>query len=143
MNANKRMGWASVVVTVGAVLFSFSASAQEKKAVPDFTIGNKGAIHFNVPVKAGAEVLKPGMYQLQHVVEGGEHFVAFKVVSMPAGYRHGSTRTAAEASARVKCTVAPLDKKAKRTAITLRTNASGEKEIAELLIAGESFKHVL
>jgi hypothetical protein len=133
----------AAAVALGLVLNLPTASAQEKKATPDFTVGNKGSIHLNVKVKAGSVVLEPGMYQLQHAVEAGEHFIAFKPVSMPAGYRHGNTQVAKEASARIKCTVAPLDKKASKTALTLRTNAAGEKEVAEVQVAGESFKHVL
>lgn len=130
-------------VALGVVLNLPTVSAQEKQGTPDFTVGNQGTIHLNVKVKAGTTVLEPGMYQLQHTVEGGEHFIEFKPVLMPAGYRHGNTQVAKEASARLKCSVAPLEKKANKTALTLRTNAAGEKEIAEVQVAGESFKHVL
>ena len=41
------------------------------------TIGKKGDIHFTTPVQAGDTVLQPGMYRVQHVVEGSEHFVVF------------------------------------------------------------------
>jgi hypothetical protein len=124
-----------------ALTFSVAASAgQDKK--PDFTIGKKGVIHFNVPVKAGNTLLEPGMYQLQHAVEGGDHFVTFKSAAMPAGYRHGNTPVANEASARIKCRVEPVDKKVSNTKITLRTSTAGEKEVAEVQVAGEAFKHI-
>jgi hypothetical protein len=132
---------AAALLTVGSGLPA--ASAQEQKSAPDFTVGNKGEIHLNVKVKAGSVVLEPGMYQVQHALEGTNHFISFKAVQMPAGYRHGNTRVAREASARIECSVEPVEKKLTRTTITLRTNAAGEKEIAEVLIAGESFKHVL
>lgn len=133
-------------ITAAAAAFVFvfavlTVAAQDKKA-PDFTIGKKGEIHFNVPVKAGGTLLQPGMYQLQHQVEGTDHVVVFKVMEMPAGYRHGNTPTAEQASARVKCKIEPVDKKVSKTAITLRTNTAGEKEIAEVQVAGESFKHL-
>jgi hypothetical protein len=132
---------AAALLTVGFALPA--ALAQEQKSAPDFTVGKKGEIHLNVKVKAGSVVLEPGMYQVQHALEGTKHFVSFKAVQMPAGYRHGNTRVAREASARIECRVEPVDKKVSRTTITLRTNAAGEKEIGEVLIAGESFKHVL
>ena len=119
-----------------------AASAQDKKATPDFTVGNKGQIHLNVTVKAGSVVLEPGMYQVQHAVEGSDHVVSFKTVEMPAGYRHGSTRVTGE-PVRITCRVEAVDKKVSRTTIALRTNAAGEKEVAEVQIAGESFKHIL
>jgi hypothetical protein len=127
---------ALVVLSIGV----FGASAQSDK---DFTIGKKGEVHFNVPVRAGNTVLQPGMYQVQHFVEGGDHIIGFKEMEMPAGYRHSNTPVAKEAAARIKCTVAPVAKAVGNTTITLRTNAAGEKEIAEVQIAGEAFKHLL
>jgi len=63
-------------------------------------------------------------------------------MEMPASYRHGNTPVADATSARIKCRVEPVDKKVRNTAITLRTNAGGEKEIAEVQVAGEAFKHL-
>src|SRR2546426_7979983 len=59
----------------------------------------KGEIHFNVPVKAGDTVLQPGMYQLQHVIEGNDHVVIFKSVEMPAAIGT-ATRPSARKSVR-------------------------------------------
>jgi len=120
---------------------STPALAQGKSA--DVTIGRKGEVHFNVPVKAGDTLLQPGMYELQHAVEAGKHLITFKEVVMPAGYRHGNTQVKKEAAARITCTVEPLEKKVRKTAVSLRNNAAGEKEVAEVQIAGEAFKHVL
>ena len=103
-------------------------------------VGKKGEVHFNSPVKVGDTVLKAGMYQVQHVEEGGDHVIVFKEMSMPAGYRMGNTPVGKEV-ARVKCKVEPVTKKVSNTQITLRTNAAGEKEIAEVQVAGEDFKH--
>jgi hypothetical protein len=132
-------------ITAATALFvlacGFNASAQDKKA-PDFTIGKKGEVHFNVPVKAGSIALQPGMYQVQHFMEGTDHFVGFKEMEMPAGYRHGNTPVAKEAMARIKCKVETVAKKVSNTTITLRTNAAGEKEIADVQVAGEAFKHL-
>jgi hypothetical protein len=128
---------ALLVLSVG----TFSASADTQKN-PDFTIGKKGEVHFNIPVKAGSAVLKPGMYQVQHLLEGRDHIILFKEMEMPAGYRHGNTPVANEAAARIKCTVEPVTKKVRNTTITLRTNAAGEKEVAEVQVAGEAFKHL-
>jgi hypothetical protein len=142
---------ALLVLAVGA--FSLPASAQDGqrqqakagqkgKAAEDFTIGKKGEVHFNTQVKAGGVVLKPGMYQVQHTVEGSEHVVIFKEVDMQAGYRMGNTPVGKEV-ARIKCKVEPVTKKVNNTKITLRTNAAGEKEIAEVQVAGEAFKHLM
>ena len=105
-------------------------------------IGKKGAVHFTAQVKAGGTVLKPGMYEVQHVMEGSEHVIVFNEVGMQAGYKMGNTPLGKEV-ARIKCKVEPVTKKVSNTQITLRTNAAGEKEIAEVQVAGEAFKHLM
>ena len=131
---------AVAIFASGISLLALQVSAQDKK--PDFTIGNKGEIHFNVPVKAGSTLLQPGMYEIQHAVEGNDHVITFKEVEMPAGYRHSNTPVKPQAAARVKCKVEPAAK-VNKTKITVRTNAAGEKEVAEVQVAGEAFKHLL
>src|SRR5262245_2898495 len=118
---------AVAMIVLGLTTNLPAASAQGKNGTPDFAIGKKGEIHFNVAVKAGSVLLEPGMYEVQHAVEGTEHFIAFKAVQMPAGYRHANTRVAKEPSARISCRVEAVDKKVRNTVITLRTNAAGEK----------------
>jgi hypothetical protein len=131
----------AAAVLLLALAFSVAASARDDNK-PDFTVGKKGVIHFNIPVKAGNTLLEPGMYQIQHAVESGDHFVTFKQVGMPAGYRHGNTPVAKEAAGRIKCRVEPVDKKLRTTKITLRTDTTGQKEVAEVQVAGEAFKHI-
>jgi hypothetical protein len=137
-----RMIAAFAMVVLAIAAFNIPASAQKAGLAADFTIGKKGEVHFNIPVKAGGAVLQPGMYQVQHLVEGGDHIVIFKEMEMPAGYRHSNIPVSKEAAARVKCNIEPVDTKVSNTKITLRTNAAGEKEIAEVQVAGEAFKHL-
>lgn len=99
-------------------------------------------MHFTAQVKVGDAVLKSGMYQVQHVMEGSDHVLVFKEVGMQAGYKMGNTPVG-NAVARIKCKVEPVTRKVSNTQITLRTNAAGEKEIAEVQVAGEAFKHLL
>jgi hypothetical protein len=114
----------------------------QKQKGQTLTVGKKGEVHFTSEVKAGDTVLKPGMYQVQHLEEGADHVIVFKEMSMPAGYKMGNTPVGKEV-ARLKCKVEPVEKKASNTKITMRTNAVGEKEIAEVQVAGEAFKHKL
>lgn len=116
--------------------------AHQKASGQEVIIGKKGQLHFTTQVKAGDAVLKPGMYQVQHVTEGSEHVIIFKEMEMPAGYKMGNTPVGKEV-ARIKCKVEPVIKKVSNTKITLRTGAGGEKEIAEVQVAGEAFKHLL
>ena len=113
-----------------------------KTAKGEVIIGKKGEVHFTAQVKAGDAVLKPGMYQVQHVMEGSDHVIVFKEMEMPAGYKMGNTPVGKEV-ARIKCKVEPVTKKVSNTKITLRTGAGGEKEIAEVQVAGEAFKHLM
>jgi hypothetical protein len=130
------------VLSLAATAQDQTHHAQKEKPAKDFVIGKKGEVHFYTQVKAGETVLKPGMYQVQHVEEGGEHVIVFREMSMAAGYRMGNTPVAKEA-ARVKCRVEPVTKKVSNTKITLRTNDKGEKEIATVQVAGEAFKHLI
>jgi len=140
---------ASLMLAVAAL--SLPALAQDhqehgmhsqKQKGQTLTVGKKGEVHFTSEVKAGDTVLKPGMYQVQHLEEGADHVIVFKEMSMPAGYKMGNTPVGKEA-ARIKCKVEPVSKKVSNTKITLRTNDKGEKEIAEVQVAGEAFKHLM
>jgi hypothetical protein len=145
-NMKKTITTIALFVLTVAIL-SLAALAQEhqghgKASGQDVIIGKKGQVHFTTSVKAGDVVLKPGMYQAQHVEEGGDHVIVFKEMAMPAGYKMGNTPVGKEV-ARIKCKVEPVTKKVSNTKITLRTNAAGEKEIAEVQVAGEAFKHLM
>ena len=118
-------------------LFAFSAFAQEEI----LKAGKKGEIHFTTAVKVGDAVLKPGMYQVQHTVDGGNHMVIFKEVAMDSGYKMGSPAVGKEV-ARVNCKVEATNKSVGNTKVYLRTNASGEKEIEKIQVAGEKVFHI-
>jgi hypothetical protein len=143
----KLIGSIAVIALLVLTVPALNARAAQQKdrgsnsKVEWLTIGKTGDVHFTVPVKAGDVVLQPGMYQVQHAVEGGDHFITFKEVAMPGGYRHNNNPVAKEATARIKCRIEAVDEKIKKTAVSLRTNAAGEKEVAEVDIAGERFKH--
>ena len=137
---------ACALLTLGLVplapTFAQDHQAHHQGAGQEVITGKKGEVHFTTQVKAGDAVLKPGMYQVQHVTEGGEHVIIFKEMEMPAGYKHGNTPVSKEV-ARIKCKVEPVTKAVSNTKVTLRTNAAGEKEVAEVQVAGEAFKHLL
>src|SRR5919109_958016 len=107
MTIAKTIRAALVLGFLGAVVFNLPLSAQ--KPGEDFTIGKKGEVHFNIAVKAGGVVLQPGMYQVQHLIEGSDHIVIFKEMEMPAGYRHSNTPVSKEAATRIKCKVEAVD----------------------------------
>ncbi|MBI1760346.1 MAG: hypothetical protein HYR56_02825 [Acidobacteria bacterium] len=130
------------VALLGLPILAQDQHAHQKMAAQEVINGKKGEVHFTAPIKAGDNVLKPGMYQVQHVVEGSSHVIIFKEMNMPAGYKMGNTPVGKEV-ARLNCKIEPVTKAVRNTKITLRTNAAGEKEIAEVQVAGEAFKHLL
>jgi hypothetical protein len=124
-----------------ALLLSLNALAlaQENNTL---TVGKKGMVTFSSSVKAGDTMLKPGMYHVQHVVEGSHHVFVFKAVSMPAGYKEYQMVENAE-TVRLNCKIEPVVKKTRATKIKLSTNDAGEKVIEEIQVAGENLKHIL
>lgn len=139
-----------LVLSVGA--FSLSAAAQEKmdkmagmkmgKTKMEMVIGKKGVLHFNSSFHAGDTLLKSGTYQVQHVEEGSNHIIVLKTIPSGQGFRGGNTIPGKEV-ARLMCKYEPSEKVWKNTTIMLRTNDKGEKEIAEIHVAGEKFVHKL
>ena len=125
-----------------AALIGFStltAVAQKHETISE---KKTGGTHFGKAVRVGGKTLEAGMYQVQHADENGEHIVIFRAVEM--GYRGnmGNQNLGAEV-ARVKCTVEAVDKKVGGTKVLIRKNAAGEREVFEVWIRGEKFKHIV
>ena len=136
---------AAGLLLLAAAVLSLPTLAQDHQGMhhgQETILGKKGQLHFTSQVKAGDAMLKPGMYQVQHVMEGSDHVIIFMEMDMPAGYKMGNTPVGKEV-ARIHCKVEPVTQKVSNTKITLRTNAAGEKEVAEVQVAGETFKHLL
>ena len=148
----KTMAACALLIILSAGMMSLPILAQDHKGHEgmadhkamgkDVIIGKKGRMHFDAQVKVGDTVLKPGMYQVQHVMEGSDHVIVFNEVGMVAGYKMGNTPLGKEV-ARIKCRVESVNKSVSNTKVTLRTNAAGEKEIADVQVAGEAFKHLM
>ncbi|MEW6127492.1 MAG: hypothetical protein AB1757_10695 [Acidobacteriota bacterium] len=117
-------------------------SHHEKAATKETSTGKKGVFHLTEKTFVGDVVLKPGMYQVQHVEQGSEHVLVFNEMEMSAGYRMGNTPVGKEV-ARQTCKVEPVNKAVSNTKLTLRTNAANMKSIGEIQIAGERVKHIL
>ena len=132
-----RLGIA-VALTFG--VFGTQVFAQHTQQHDMQIVGKEGMVTFNKHVRAGAALLKPGMYHVRHIVEGSEHVVTFKPVTMPAGYRQYQMVEGREV-ARLKCTVEPAAKKTRNTKVVLGRNAAGETAITEVQIAGENVRH--
>ncbi len=130
-----------VAVTI-ALVIALGAFYQALAQHPDhLLVGTKGMVRLSEKVRVGDRLLEPGMYHVQHVVEGTDHVFVFKPVTMPAGYREYSMVEGREI-VRVKCRVEPLAKSVNNTKITFGRNAAGERTIEEIQVAGEKVKHI-
>jgi|SRR5581483_5853886 len=121
--------------------FSLPALAQHGDMV---VISKKGVIHTKSPLRVGGALLKPGMYQVQHLLAGDNHVITFREIDMRYNYREPSMMAlpAGAEAARVMCKTEPANKKWKNTELLLRTSAAGEKEVYEVRVRGENVKHV-
>ena len=99
-----------------------------------------GMARFSSKVRVGNVVLPAGMYHVQHVVEGSDHVIVFKPVTMPSGFKEYQMIEGREV-VRLKCRVSPVEKSVRNTKIKLGRNAAGERVIEEIQIAGEKVKH--
>lgn len=127
---------AMLILLVG--LFSLPALAQHEEMV---RIGKKGVVPFDTPVWVGDTLLKPGSYQIQHVMEGQDHVIVFTKMSH-AGARPGGESVPTKEVTRLKCRIEPLGEKAKHGGMRFGTNAAGEKTLEEVHIKGENVKHL-
>jgi hypothetical protein len=123
-----------VFLTLLAAISSAVAQNQIIKA------GKKGQIVLSEETKVADVTLKPGHYQIQHRDSGSDHFVQFIAFKGHTTMMSSNPATPSEAG-EIKCSVEPLAKKAKQTAV-YTTNNAGERRITRVEIAGESVAHV-
>lgn len=113
----------------------------DKPSADKPAVDKKGMVRFSEKVRVGDRLLEPGMYHVQHIVEGTDHVFVFKPVTMPAGYREYSMVEGREI-VRLKCRVEPVAKSVNNTKVTLGRNTAGERTIEEIQVAGEKVKHI-
>lgn len=75
----------------------------------------------------------------RHYHEATEHSPQMGIF---ARYKRSNKLPMKAPAASLKCRLGDAAAKMAKTTVTLTTNAAGQKEIAELQIAGEAFKHV-
>jgi hypothetical protein len=133
MKVQKFAIMAVIFLLLGA--FSIPALAQNENT------GKKATFSFDSPVRVGQVLLKPGIYQIQHVMEGDQHVLIFRKM-VDTGYAYGSPVFSDKIAARAVCRVEPLGEKAKNSGIRYGVNSAGERTIEALYIQGENVRHV-
>lgn len=92
-------------------------------------VGRTGEMKVASAIRVGQTLLNPGTYKFQHVIDGADHVVIFK--------QNG------DEVARVTCRLEPLDKKAKKTALSTHVSDTGETILDAVEVRGENVKHVI
>jgi hypothetical protein len=87
-------------------------------------------VTFSTPIRVGTALLPAGEYVVLHTMEGQEHVMVFAPV-------HNKT-----AEVKAKCKLVPLERKADQSMTVFEVNASKEKVLHELVVRGDTAKHV-
>lgn len=103
------------------------------KAEKALKVGKKGDVKFDTETLVGDLRLKPGSYQVQHRMDGSDHFVHFTEVT-----KAGST---VGHPGEVKCRLEVLDHKASVTTVYTREEGASQR-VTKVLIGGENVAHV-
>lgn len=137
MTRTNRLTVMSIAFTAFATVFAAQVYGQRGETM---SLNRKGMARFSSKVRVGDVVLKSGMYHVQHVMEGNDHVIVFKPATMPGDYREYGMREGREV-VRLKCQIEPVGKSVRNTKIQLGRNASGERVIEAIQIAGEKVRH--
>ncbi len=103
-------------------------------------VGKNGDVTFSNETKVGDLALKPGRYQLQHRVDGSDHFVHFTEVTKEPYYKTGGGIPKAHPG-EVKCKLEPLGKKVSQTKV-YSTKENGGYRVTRVEVAGENVAHL-
>ena len=105
-------------------------------------VGKKGDVEFTVRTAVGDMMLAPGRYQLQHRVDGSDHFVHFTELTkdVPPHSKSGGGAVKAHLG-ELKCRLEPLDKKASATRIYTRLEGDGAR-VTKVVVQGENAAHL-
>lgn len=117
------------------LLLVFGFGAPQLSARPRrIKVGRKATITIANRFHVGSLLLQPGTYQIQHITEGENHFMCFREMIKD---KWGNPSHVGKEIARVRCSMAPLDKKVE---ITLPYLVLGN--LVELRIRGENVRHL-
>ena len=94
-------------------------------------ISDRYNVNFPEKVIVANTVLPAGNYDIQHVMEGSDHIMVFRLVGK---------KNATEV--RAKCTLVPLEAKADKDERVYELNAANERVLHQLVFKGDHAKHV-
>ena len=116
------------VLAIALLLLTVASAAMAADAI-NSDVGKSWTITLNHPTRVGTALLPTGDYKVQHLKDGGQHFLAFK--------------SGRKEITRVGCTMEELPKKAIGTLLFENTNGAGEQVLEGIAFDGDSFQHDL
>lgn len=133
------------VTTIVALILSMGSMGSQLFAQQEGSlIAEKGGkFHIGSSVLVGTTLLKSGMYKVQHVREGNDHVLIFRVIRMNKYKNPMGNERLGEEVARVKCTTEPVSKKWRNPKLLVTRNASGQRVAEFVQIKGENVLHKL
>jgi hypothetical protein len=129
--------WLSVTLILSLAVLQAPAFAQEATRSG---VVSKSKLHIYSSVRVGDTLLKAGMYQVQHVMEGDNHMLIFNEIRMGYGSNMGN-QALGEEVARVTSTVEPAAKKWRNTGLVTRKDEAGKQVAVKVQIGGETITH--
>lgn len=112
---------AALVVVGSASLFAANNS---------LGVAPKQEITLTAPTVVGGTLLPAGNYKVLHEMQGTEHIMVFKQIN-------------GKAEVKAKCSLVPLNEKARTTEQHFNANAKSERVLVEMQFRGDTSKHVL
>lgn len=134
MKKNTRL-WLPLLAVVASLLLFASSAAKAAEHEHALKVGKNAEITFRTEMKVGDVTLKPGRYQLQHRVDGGDHFVHF--TELTKGIRPTDTGVPKAHPGEAKCRLESLSKKVARTTIYATAD-----RVTKVEVAGENVAHL-
>ena len=120
--------------------FFMAAHSHQGMGGDKLLLGQEGFFTLKTETKFGDTVLKPGNYQLQHVIDGQGH--SFTFVDVDAFRASLSGQNPAATIYAVKCGIEPLKSKVQKTAVTIAPDG-GVPRITKIEIKGENVAHTI
>jgi hypothetical protein len=114
------------VVLIGLVLVLLGSIAAKDNPMG---IAAKQTVNFAVPTVVAGSLLPAGAYNVTHEMQGQTHIMIFKQVD-------------GKAEVKAKCTLVPLDAKAKRSEQRFTQNAKNQQVLVEMTFYGDKSTHV-
>jgi len=112
-----------------ALLLLTIASATMAADASNMDVGKNWTLTLYHPTHVGSTLLKAGDYNVRHVKDGEQHFLAFSAKGKEI--------------ARVSCKMEQLPQKAQSTELTENRDSAGERTLKAIAFKDDAYRHEL